>query len=120
MEGSHSLLIRSDSSLALRCRKGAIHPIIRSVPSARTCTPSASVVTIACQLCPQPGEYHPLSFSARAWRARQSASDAFLEDCCIASRQPRSHYVFQRISERSYLIYSGLGGCQIKLADANF
>src|SRR5215467_9357085 len=30
MDGSHSLLIRSDSSLALRCRKGAIHPIIRS------------------------------------------------------------------------------------------
>src|SRR5215831_7517826 len=30
MDGSHSLLFRSDSSLALRCRKGAIHPIIRS------------------------------------------------------------------------------------------
>jgi hypothetical protein len=30
MDGSHSLLIRSDSSLALRGRKGAIHPIIRS------------------------------------------------------------------------------------------
>src|SRR5262245_35193035 len=30
MDGSHSLLIRLDSSLALRCRKGAIHPIIRS------------------------------------------------------------------------------------------
>jgi hypothetical protein len=30
MDGSHSLLIRSDSSLALRCRNGAIHPIIRS------------------------------------------------------------------------------------------
>src|SRR5262245_28646967 len=30
MDGSRSLLIRSDSSLALRCRKGAIHPIIRS------------------------------------------------------------------------------------------
>src|SRR5262252_8711924 len=30
MDGSHSLLIRSDSSLALRCRKGAIHPIIQS------------------------------------------------------------------------------------------
>jgi hypothetical protein len=28
MDGSHSLLIRSDSSLALRCRKGAIHPIM--------------------------------------------------------------------------------------------
>src|SRR5262249_16686966 len=28
MDGSHSLL--SDSSLALRCRNGAIHPIIRS------------------------------------------------------------------------------------------
>src|SRR5262249_14718188 len=27
MDGSHSLLIRLDSSLALRCRKGAIHPI---------------------------------------------------------------------------------------------
>src|SRR5215472_3573900 len=26
MDGSHSLLFRSDSSLALRCRKGAIHP----------------------------------------------------------------------------------------------
>src|SRR5215468_9276204 len=26
MDGSHSLLIRLDSSLALRCRKGAIHP----------------------------------------------------------------------------------------------
>jgi hypothetical protein len=26
MDGSHSLLIRSDSSLALRCRKGAIPP----------------------------------------------------------------------------------------------
>src|SRR5262245_15163343 len=30
MDGSHSLLFRSDSSLALRCRKGAIHPITRS------------------------------------------------------------------------------------------
>src|SRR6516164_10772541 len=30
MDGSHSLLFRSDSSLALRCRKGAIHPIIQS------------------------------------------------------------------------------------------
>src|SRR5262249_26823330 len=30
MDGSHSLLFRSDSSLALRCRKRAIHPIIRS------------------------------------------------------------------------------------------
>src|SRR5262249_35843643 len=30
MDGSRSLLIRSDSSLALRCRKGAIHPITRS------------------------------------------------------------------------------------------
>src|SRR5499427_6045407 len=30
MDGSHLLLIRSDSSLALRCRKGAIHPIIQS------------------------------------------------------------------------------------------
>jgi hypothetical protein len=30
MDGSHSLLFRPDSSLALRCRKGAIHPIIRS------------------------------------------------------------------------------------------
>src|SRR5262245_45673513 len=30
MDGSHSLLIRSDSSLALRCRKGAMHPIIQS------------------------------------------------------------------------------------------
>src|SRR5262245_51975614 len=30
MDGCRSLLIRSDSSLALRCRKGAIHPIIRS------------------------------------------------------------------------------------------
>jgi len=29
MDGSHSLLFRSDSSLALRCRKGAIHPIIQ-------------------------------------------------------------------------------------------
>src|SRR5262245_65977530 len=26
MDGSQSLLFRSDSSLALRCRKGAIHP----------------------------------------------------------------------------------------------
>ena len=41
MDGSHSLLFRSDSSLALRCRKGAIHPIIqlrRSRPVARTGT----------------------------------------------------------------------------------
>src|SRR5262245_25722370 len=30
MDGSHSLLFRSDSSLALRCPKGAIHPITRS------------------------------------------------------------------------------------------
>src|SRR5262249_50359360 len=28
MDGSNSLLIRTDSSLALRCRKGAIHPIL--------------------------------------------------------------------------------------------
>src|SRR5215813_903083 len=30
LAGSNSLLIRTDSSLALRCRKGAIHPITRS------------------------------------------------------------------------------------------
>jgi len=35
MDGSHSLLFRSDSSLALRCCKGAIHPIIRAPSSAR-------------------------------------------------------------------------------------
>jgi len=29
MDGSLLLLVRSDSSLALRCRKGAIHPIIQ-------------------------------------------------------------------------------------------
>src|SRR6516162_140503 len=39
MDGSHSLLFRSDSSLALRCRKGAIHPIIQSP------RPSSSLLT---------------------------------------------------------------------------
>jgi hypothetical protein len=44
MDGSHSLLIRSDSSLALRCRKGAIHPIIRFGASARTSKVGGEIV----------------------------------------------------------------------------
>src|SRR6516225_2435209 len=44
MDGSHSLLFRSDSSLALRCRKGAIHPIIQSPRRADAVAPKRTIM----------------------------------------------------------------------------
>src|SRR5262249_4408638 len=69
---------------------------IRSVPSARTRTPSANVKMHhhSMPAVPARGRIFRLGFCSVV-AARQSAPDAFLEDGCIASSEPRSHSVFQ-------------------------